>query len=474
MKNLHKQIGTTIILLLVIFGTSCKKFMEVGAPKTEIGTSQVFNSNVVATDAVLSIYGDLMNSASILVKTTSLLGQAADELQTAAFAPQSNYYTNNLLSTADNDNFWSPAYKDIYYANTAISNLSASTGLTPAVRQQLIGECLFIRAFMHFYLVNLFGDVPYSTTADYTVTSVVARLPVDSVYKQIIADLKRAKTLLTNNFPDASNNPGSERIRANKGAAGALLARVYLYHKEWQNAELEADTIINNTTNYSLVSDLNAVFLKNSLETIWALQTSDVSNPNTYDATNYILTAAPSAYGQAVSLRSDFYTSAFETGDQRQTSWIGAYRTFTSFYYPYKYKSNAKTGTPVEYWIALRLAEQYLVRAEARAQQNNVSGAVADINLLRARARTTPTDLPDYQPAISQPDCLTAILKERRVELFAEGGHRWLDLKRTGQADVVLGPLKGTNWKTTDQLFPIPDAQLNFDPAMTGKQNPGY
>ncbi len=105
MKNLNKQIGTankqigaTAILLLVLFGTSCKKFMEVGAPKTEIGTSQVFNSNVVATDAVLSIYGDMMSSsASILVKTTSLLGQAADELQTAEFAPQSNYYTNNML-----------------------------------------------------------------------------------------------------------------------------------------------------------------------------------------------------------------------------------------------------------------------------------------------------------------------------------------------------------------------------------------
>jgi hypothetical protein len=293
MKNSNKLIFKIAILVLIVFSTSCKKFLEVGPPKTEIVTAQVFNSDVVATDAVLSIYGDMMSSSSsILVKATSLLGQSADEMQTAEFSPNSNYYTNSLLSASTNDDFWTAAYKDIYYANTAISNLSASPALTPAVKQQLLGESLFIRAFMHFYLVNLFGDVPYITSADYTATSVAARLPVDEVYTQIIADLKQAKILLTNNFPDVSNNAGQERIRANKGAAGALLARVYLYHKEWLNAESEADTIINNTTNYSLVGDLNSIFLKNSRETIWSLQTSSASNPNTFDAIKYILISA--------------------------------------------------------------------------------------------------------------------------------------------------------------------------------------
>jgi hypothetical protein len=76
---------------------------------------------------------------------------------------------------------------------------------------------------------------------------------------------------------------------------------------------------------------------------------------------------------------------------------------------------------------------------------------------------------------MSKTDCLNAIMQERRVEFFAEGGHRWLDLKRTGQADAVLGLLKGsTNWQTTDQFFPIPDQQLLFDPNMTGHQNLGY
>ncbi len=122
MENLNRHIFNALILFLVICGTSCKKFLEVGSPKTEIGTAQVFNSDVVATDAVLSIYGDMMSSsASVLVKTTSLLGQAADELQTAQFSPQSNYYTNGLLPTSDNDDFWTAGYKDIYYANTAIA-----------------------------------------------------------------------------------------------------------------------------------------------------------------------------------------------------------------------------------------------------------------------------------------------------------------------------------------------------------------
>lgn len=478
MKNLNKLIFKTAILILVVFSTSCKKFLDVGSPKTEIGIDQVFNSDIVATDAILSIYGDMMNGiSSILAKTTPLLGQAADEMLTVqSSAP---YYTNGLLSTVQYDDFWTAAYKEIFYVNTAISKLSGSAALTPAVKQQLLGEALFLRAYMHFYLVNLFGDVPYITSTDYKVTSVAVRMPVDDVYKQIIVDLKQAKTLLTNNFPDASNNMNpsiKERIRANKGAAGALLARVYLYHQEWHNAELEADTIINNTTNYGLVA-VNAVFLKNSIETILSIPSTDPSHPNTLDATNFILAGAPSPfYGQSISLTSNFYNTAFQAGDKRKTSWIGSYTNIsnTTWYYAYKYHDNSTTTAASEYWIVLRLAEQYLIRAEARAQLNNVEGAVADINILRARARVTPTDLPDYRATISQPDCLAAIMQERRVELFAEGGHRWMDLKRTGQADVVLGPLKGSNWQTTDQLFPIPDAQFTFDPAMTGHQNPGY
>lgn len=480
MKSLYKLMVFAGMTSLVLSAASCEKFLEVGTPKTEIGTELVFNSNSAATTAVLGIYGDMNNSTNgIWVKTSSLLGQAADELATIESPPGSNYYTNSLVSTAQNDDFWTPFYKYVYAANNVLENLTPSSAVSPEIKKQLTGEALFIRAYMHFYLVNLYGDVPYITSSDYKVTSVQPRMATDFVYEQIIKDLKEAKLLLTNNFPDPANNiplpTATERIRPNKGAAGALLARVYLYRKNWHQAELEADTLINNTANYELLTDMNAVFLKNSRETIWALQSSNVSNPNTFDAAKFLLNSAPSAFGKAVSLRPDYYNNAFEAGDKRKSLWTGIFTSgVNSWYYPLKYKEVGTTGAVKEYSIVLRLSEQYLIRAEARARQSNVSGAVTDLNAVRARSRTAVTDLPDYLPTITENDCVDAILRERRVEFFAEGGHRWLDLKRTDKAHTLLEALKGDNWKTEDQLFPIPDSQLDFDPAMKGKQNPGY
>lgn len=486
MRKIISPVFTTLLLASTLCAPSCTKFLEVGPPKTEVATSEVFNSDLVAASAVLGIYNDMMASGgnTLSYKISSLLGQAADEMQTAENPPQSNYYTNNLLSTAQNDDFWSNGYKYIYYANLAIENLSASTNLTPAIKQQLLGETIFIRAFMHFYLVNLFGNIPYVTGTDYKVTNNVPRMPADYVYSQIISDLKTAKLLLTDSFPDPLNvvppAASQQRIRPNKGAAGALLARVYLYQKDWVNAQLEADTLIRNTTNYNLLSSLDAIFLKNSRETIWSLPTSDPSTPNTFEANKYILTSAPSFFGQvAVSLTNNFYNTAFEPGDKRKTSWTGAF-TSTGFpagtwYYAAKYKATGLTSTPSEYWIVLRLAEQYLIRAEALAHQDKVADAVKDINVLRQRARISNTDLPDIAANVGQDSCLSAIMQERRVELFAEGGHRWLDLKRTDKANAVLKVVKGdVNWQSTDVLFPIPDTQLLFDPEMTGHQNLGY
>ena len=117
--------------------------------------------------------------------------------------------------------------------------------------------------------------------------------------------------------------------------------------------------------------------------------------------------------------------------------------------------------------MVLRLAEQYLILAEAQAQQNNLVDALANINTLRRRA-----GLSDLPATISQQDLPLAIEKERRVEFFAEWGQRWLDLKRTQRADNVLGLIKGTNWQTTDALFPIPESERTSDSNLS--QNPGY
>jgi hypothetical protein len=134
------------------------------------------------------------------------------------------------------------------------------------------------------------------------------------------------------------------------------------------------------------------------------------------------------------------------------------------YYYPYKYKSLV-FGANAEYYTLLRLAEQYLIRAEARAEQGNVSGAQADINVIRNRAGLGNTTAGD------QASLLAAVAQERRIELNCEWGHRWLDLKRTGTASAVLGAEK-TTWTATGILWPIPSSEISANSNLV--QNAGY
>jgi hypothetical protein len=113
----------------------------------------------------------------------------------------------------------------------------------------------------------------------------------------------------------------------------------------------------------------------------------------------------------------------------------------------------------------LRLSEQYLIRAEARAQQNKLSEAAADLNLIRNRAT-----LPNVTAA-TQSDLLTAIHNERRFEFFAESGHSFFDLKRTRTIDTVMLQAKSL-WRTGSALFPIPQSEILLNPNLS--QNPGY
>jgi hypothetical protein len=160
--------------------------------------------------------------------------------------------------------------------------------------------------------------------------------------------------------------------------------------------------------------------------------------------------------------------AAFETGDLRKVNWVKSVTISTlTYHYPYKYKFSLLSGAVEECNVVLRLAEQYLVRAEALARQNKIAEAVNDINSVRMRA-----GLAAKETTISSEQCLQAIEQERRIELFAEWGHRWLDLKRTNRADIVLAPTK-SKWSKDDTLYPIPTSEFNKNPRL-GDQNPGY
>jgi hypothetical protein len=171
----------------------------------------------------------------------------------------------------------------------------------------------------------------------------------------------------------------------------------------------------------------------------------------------------------------DSLLSSFEANDKRR-QWI---RTDTingvAYHSPFKYRRNDTQQPFTEYNTVLRLAEQVLIRAEARIMQNNLSGAADDLNLLRARA-----SLAAVGPFTSQSSAMAALEHERRIELFAEWGHRWFDLNRwpaqspaqyTIRADEVMSSCKHP-WNLTAKLWPIPADQLVLNPMLI--QNAGY
>jgi hypothetical protein len=115
--------------------------------------------------------------------------------------------------------------------------------------------------------------------------------------------------------------------------------------------------------------------------------------------------------------------------------------------------------------MILRLSEQYLIRAEASAQLGNTAAAMADVNVVRARAGLAAIT------AANSTAALAAIMHERQAELFTEWGNRWFDLKRTNTATTVLSAEK-TGWQANMELYPVPRTQLSVNPLLT--QNPGY
>jgi starch-binding outer membrane protein, SusD/RagB family len=341
---------------------------------------------------------------------------------------------------------------------------------TPATQQQLRGEAKVLRAFFYFYLVNLFGDVPIVTSTDFTVNSVVKRSPVSAVYEQIIADLEDAKSLLSDNYLDGNLQKYSvpERVRPTKWAASALLARAYLFNNEYQNAESEATAVIGNTSLFGL-SLLSEVFQKNSNEAIWQLQPV-TPNHNTEEGWLFVLPeTGPDSYSWPVYLDSAFL-GEFETGDERKNSWIGSVAIGSeTFSYPYKYKEATFGSAVTEYLMVFRLAEQYLIRAEAKAQQNDMAGGLSDLNAIRNRASLANSDATD------QSSLLKAIMQERQVELFTEWANRWLDLKRTNSIDAIMTDAtirKGGEWNNYQQLYPLPLSDIQRNPNLT--QNTGY
>jgi hypothetical protein len=198
----------------------------------------------------------------------------------------------------------------------------------------------------------------------------------------------------------------------------------------------------------------------NSNETIWQLARD---NGNTAEGATFIPSSTTVRPTYALT---NYLLNAFEAGDLRKSAWTAKNKVSgVDYYYPFKYKSRTATQ-PTEYYILFRLAEQYLIRSEARARKGDVTGAVSDLDLIRTRAGLANST------ANTQAALISAVMNERQVELFCELGNRWFDLKRTGKADSILASIKGTNWQNTDVLLPIPQTEIDKNPTLN--QNPGY
>lgn len=449
-----------LLLLVPIWGmVCCTDFVEVDPPRNILVSETVFNDPSTVESAMADLYFNMRETGMVSgnVGLTTRMALYSDELDYyGSDSELLEFYQNRVLPpNTEVLGWWSEAYTVIYGANAILSGLEEAP-FDVDEKNRFRGQALFVRAFIHSLLVSVFGDVPYVTTTDYRVNNEVSRISQDLVYENIIADLVDAVDLMDN-----MAIANGERTFVDRYVAKALLARMYLLTEQWELSEVEATDLI---ATFGLEEDLGNVFLKESGETIWQLKHGELPG-NTQEANQLIIPFVP---GQTFAM-TEGLLSAFEAGDLRRMAWVDsisdAENTIT-LYYPYKYKARFDVTESLEYAIQFRLAEQYLIRSEARVHLGDFAGALDDLNAIRSRA-----GLPNSTVS-TETGLLTAILAERRIELFTEQGHRWFDLKRTGRATEILGASK-PNWEETDVLLPIPESELETNPNLL-PQNQGY
>ncbi|MBC9932867.1 RagB/SusD family nutrient uptake outer membrane protein [Chitinophaga qingshengii] len=498
MQTYHKIIAVSGGLLLwAMLQSSCEKLVSVPDPVNTISTPQVFGSEKQANGAMAGIYTRMINGDNPVSAppvgdqsfaaglSTVMGGLSSDELFFFRTTADKSWYLPNInkLTVFDagrSGGLWNSAYTAIYGANSVIEGIagSSSSNVKDSVKQALTGEAKFVRAFSYFYLTNFFGDVPLALTIDFNKTRIMPRTPQVQIYQQLVKDLQEAAATMPEAYPTATG----ERIRPNRYAATALLARVYLYQRDYAGAVDAATAVINHTSLYQLEPDPDNAFVVASKEAIWQLQQSNTAvQRNNATPEGYLMLPTILKTGIAQYCLTDGLMKAFEPGDKR-LMWIDSTRTTAvvgtpevTAYYPVKYKigvpNNSYGAPPREYYVMLRLAEQYLIRAEAAANggPGGLAAAIADLNVIRSRA-----GVPALPNSLSKDQVLAAVAKERQTELFAEWGHRWFDLKRTGKAHEVLSAITLKQpWAGDYQLvYPIPVSEINVNHFLT--QNPGY
>ena len=514
-----------ILLLALFLLGSCKNDFVDLDPTSSLNAKSFYNTQQDINQATLSAYGNLRtlyNSTYVRLgeirsdNTTYswLAGNPANEKGIDEFAspllPE-----NGFLASC-----WDESYKTILRCNIVIDRTDAATFTNESLKNQYKAEASFLRALVYFYLNRIFGGYGLNgellgvIKVDKEITQSEAyelgRAPLQDIYDLIISDLKYAEA----NLPLSYGS--TDKGRATKAAATALLGKVYMTMagyplnkgNEYYNLAINEFTKILNDGKYSLVpsyKDLFDVSKKNSIESLFEVQyMKGAAGGATGSPWNNNF--APRFSDKEVVLVGDKggensptqqMSLAYELGDPRKfvsmrDGWINAKTgAFETERYVRKYYDVASSGSDNgNNWIELRLADVYLLYAEALVRTGgDKASAVLFLNKIRQRARNTPGDpdiqsppnlLNDYQVGDfnTNEDLLLAIEKERRVELAFEN-HRWFDLVRTGRAKEMmiqeqkLDGYPDFTWSDDALAYPIPMTAMQSNPQKI-IQNRGY
>jgi len=445
---------TVLLIGVTTVTTSCKKFLAV-QPVDSVSDQVTIVDATSASTAVRGAYRTLANDNyyGSLFQTFGYL--PGDNVQwTGSQSIIQQFITHNI--TSDNGNIesvWSGIYATINIANHVITKvpLVSDPTLTTALRNQLTGEGYFIRALAYFDLARTWGGVPITLTPTTSPTSKdsLKRSTVAQVYAQVISDLNAADSLLP--LPTVQNP-----VRANKETAWALKARYYLYQQNWAQAENYANQVLADTKNYTLLTPY-ASFFQPASAVATKESVFELSYSTTYPNGHRTYWQPPANGGTRQWAPNDAFVALVNDPTIGGNRSALVAKTSAGLWYGNLYYRSPATDPA----YVIRIAELYLIRAEARANLDELPGALSDLNAIRTRAGLAGS------AAVTQADLLLAIENERRIE-FALEPHRWFDLVRTNRAAAVLGVSDPNKY-----VFPLPLAEIGLAKGNL-TQNTGY
>ncbi len=469
-----------LLILACIAFTSCEDILD----KDPLGTldaGSFFKTENDAVQAINAAYESLLFNNANNNFYWAFGEVASDEAIAGGDGSRAGIVEIDFLThtprTMEFNDFWKINYVGITQANTVLEKVP-SIEMDEALKDRILGEAYFLRAYYYFLLTQVYGDVPLLLRITPPDELKVPKTPKAEIYNQIVADADQAAALLP--VENTANNVG----RATKGAAYALAAKTFIYGKNWEKA-LEYIQKVKDIGVYALVANYLDNFSKdtqNNSESVWEIQHANLELGVGNFLNQWWRSKKVDGYGFAEVTQE--FVDAFEMGDPRRKFTVAmnnedyfgfVYKpSYSSTHYGVKkYLQDTTVTQPADgdiNYTAIRYAEVLLWEAEALAELGRVQEAQAPLEEVRARARAQADDPTTALPMITTTDkdeMIEAIRHERQVELGFEM-HRFFDLVRWGIADQKIPDFQVGK----HEVFPIPQDEIDLNPALV--QNPGY